>query len=825
MHAQPADEVLAALTTTPSGLTDAEAERRRAELGANELPHAAPSFWRRLVRQFQDVLVLVLVAALALAVATPFLEGGPIAPASFLDAAVIGAILVLNTVLGLVQEGRAERAIQALQALSAPRVRVRRDGLDRVLPSAELVPGDVVVLEAGDRVAADARVLQEAHLEVDESTLTGESLPTDKTAEPVAADAVVAEQRSMVFSGTLVTRGSGLVVVTATGLHTQTGRIARLVTEAVLPETPLQAQLRRLGRTLGLVALGIVAAVVAVGVARAMPLLEVLLVGLALAVSAVPEGLPAVVTVSFALGVRQMARQQALVRRLDALETLGAVTTIATDKTGTLTANRMEVVDAWVAPGATRRELALAMASCNHACLPELGDPTELALLAWAAGLDVERLAIAEEEIPFTSEERYMRTRHEGLAFVKGAPERLADLVAATDLGPFLAEADARARRGERVLAAAVDHGDGLALLGLVGMEDPPREGVADALAEARAAGIRTVMVTGDHVVTAQAIARRVGLPDAAMEGRALDGLSPEALQEAVARVSVFARVSPHHKVVLCQALQARGEVVAMTGDGVNDAPALKAAHVGVAMGGRGTEVAREAAAIVLADDHYRTIVRAVREGRRIHDNIRRFVLYLLRANFDELLLVLTALAVGWPLPFLPIHVLWINLLTDGLPALALATEPAAPDVMSRPPRPASQGLLTGEGGRLVASVAVCYLATLAFFAWQVQVAPSEDAARTATLTLAIGLELLLAFSARTDGPAWRRDPRTNPWLLRAVGIVVGAHALLLLTPLGTAFHLEAIPASTWPVLLGVAGAAFLALEGVKAFHRTVVRA
>ena len=819
MHDRTPQDVLDALASSADGLSDDEAARRLAEDGANALPLARTRWWELLKRQLSDVLVLILFVAFGLSLLMPFLEGTSQEPASFLDAGVIAGILVLNTVLGLVQAARAENAIGALAALSAPRVHVRRAGRVRIVPSAELVRGDVVLLDTGDRVAADARLLSEAHLEIDESTLTGESVPVAKSVAALPADVTLAERTNLVFSGTLVTRGSGEAVVVATGVRTETGRIAEMVTQIVLPETPLQGQLRRLGHTLGVVALGIVAVVVALGLWRGMGVVEMILAGLALAVSVVPEGLPAVVTVAFALGVQTMARQQALVRRLDALETLGAVTTIATDKTGTLTTNRMTVVEHWLVPGVTLDGLAQAMASCNHAVLPDLGDPTEVALLVWADGLGVAGLPIDEEQVPFSSEDRYMRTRHGDVCFVKGAPERVFALTPDGDGDGVEEQAAAMADRGLRVLAAARDTGDGLSVVGLVGMEDPPREGVREAIAEAQHAGIRTVMVTGDHVVTARAIARRLGLPDVALQGADIDAMEPDALADTVQRVGVFARVSPSNKVDICRALQARGHVVAMTGDGVNDAPALKAAHVGIAMGGRGTEVAREAAAIVLADDHYRTIVAAIREGRRIHDNIRRFVLFLLRANFDELFLVLTALVLGWPIPYLPIHVLWINLLTDGLPALALATEAAEPDVMARPPRDPDRGLLAGRGSRLVAGALWAFAVTFAFYAWQLDAAGSLPEARAGTLTLAILLELMLAQSARTDGPIWRIDPRSNRWLLWATAVVLAAHALLLWTPLGVAFHLAPVAWTTWPALLGCSLVGFVGFEAIKVVH------
>jgi len=816
-HTLPATQVAHELDSPDHGLSDEQAALRLERDGPNALPAQTRSWLALVASQFQDVLVYVLLAALALAAIMPFFEAEPLEPGSFVDAAVIAGILVLNAALGVVQEYRAEAAIAALQAMSSPHARVRRAGRELSIPSEELVVGDRVLLDAGDRISADGRLITSTFLEVDESALTGESVPVSKSEDPVAASAVLAERGCMVHAGTLVTRGSAEAVVTATGTRSQVGRIAGLVATAVLPTTPLQEQLARLGRMLGLVAIVLVVVVVAVGLLMQMEVLELLLLGVSLAVSTVPEGLPAVVTVCFALGVQRMVRHKALVRRLDALETLGAVSVIATDKTGTLTENRMTVVQHVLFGQADVQELARLGASCNHAELPELGDPTELALLGFAQEVGAERLPIDEEVVPFTSVNKYMRTRHGQMEALKGAPERILEIVDAPDEDAVLDAARELASQGLRVLGVAAVQDGQARVVGLVGMEDPPRDGVAEALSQARTAGIRTVVVTGDHVVTARAIAERVGLVGQAREGRELDALGPDELRALVRQTTVFARVSPEHKVAICRALQAEGHVVAMTGDGVNDAPALKAAHVGVAMGERGTEVAREAASIVLADDHYATIVRAVAEGRRIHDNVRRFVLFLLRANFDEILLILTTLVLGWPLPFLPIQILWINLMTDGLPALALAAEQAEPDVMERPPRPPTQHLLHGEIFRLTSAAFLGFGAALGFFAWQLQVAPDESTARSATLTLVILLELLLALSSRTRLPLWRIDPLSNRWLLAAIGGVLGVHIVLLYTPLGALFHLVPIDAMSWGVAIVVALGVLFTFEGVKA--------
>jgi Ca2+-transporting ATPase len=552
-----------------------------------------------------------------------------------------------------------------------------------------------------------------------------------------------------------------------------------------------------------------------VGWWRSLHLLEILLIATSLAVSAVPEGLPAVVTVCFALGVRRMAKQSALVRRLDALETLGAVTVVCSDKTGTITSNRMTVVDHRAVDGMDAPTLAGIFASCSHGELPDAGDPTELALLAWSDAVGGTREPIDVEEVPFTSEAKYMRTRHAGTSYLKGSPEKILSLC---DDPPAGVMDDVRAfgERGLRVLGAAVSDADGTRFVGLAGMTDPPREGVKEAVAEASHAGIRTVMITGDDPVTARAIASQVGIEGRVRTGKDIDALDAEQLKADIAETAIYARVSPQHKVELCEALLARGEIVAMSGDGVNDAPALKRAHVGVAMGLRGTDVAREAAAIVLADDHFATIIQAVREGRRIHDNIRRFVLFLLRANFDELLVILVAVAFALPLPLLPIHILWINLVTDGLPALALAAEPAHEGVMARPPRDSRAHLLAGAWGQLVAAALVGFVTVLGFFLWRLSAGDSLEHVRAATVTLTICIELVQAVSARSERPLWVIGLRGNPWLSRAIAFVFGIHLLVLYTPLAHAFGVVPLAALDWLEIAVVTAVVGVVLEGMK---------
>lgn len=819
-------DVLKEFQSAARGLHPLQIEEIRAEWGWNELPRKRRSRFRLFLRQFESVLVVILLGALVLSLALPFLDGHGWTAESMLDAGVILAILLLNAVLGYVQEHKAQQAISMLERLTSPMTRVRRDGQESIIPSRELVPGDIVIIEAGDRISADGRILKAARLALNESSLTGESVLAEKSVDALApTQTVLAEQSSMLFAGTLVARGSGEYIVTAIGLHTEIGKIATLVEQTEQPPTPLALRIRQLSRLLGGVILCLSLLVVAVSLWQGRSLITILLTGAALAVAAVPEGLPAVVTVCLAMGVRRMVQRHALIRRLDALETLGSVTVICTDKTGTLTENRMRVVEVWVPEGENEEMLIQAAASCNRAQLPNLGDPTEIGLLEYAEQEEVHRLPIEEEEIPFSSEEKYMQTRHKNdahegtIVFLKGAPEKIAALCGLPAGGAWMKQNHTLAKGGLRVLACAVEENGVRRFIGLIGMEDRPRATVAKALLSAKQAGIRTIMITGDSVETARAIARQVGIEGDALSGTELDALSEHALRERVRTVGVFARVTPLHKLAILDALKANGEIVAMSGDGVNDAPALKGAHVGVAMGKIGTDTAREAAGIVLADDDYATIVAAVAEGRRIYDNIRKFVLYLVHANFGEILLILVATLLGLPLPLLPLHILWVNLMTDSLPALALGMEPGERDIMARPPRPASEHLFTGQWGLLIVSVYTSFLLTLLLFLMGLSSGATLEKSRTFALTFLILFELFLAFTIRSPYPFWRSRVTRNPWLLLAVTIPLLLHILVLATPVREAFELTQLSQFEWFGLALVGLMGFLILELTKALH------
>ena len=673
-----------------------------------------------LAGQFTDFMVLVLIAAAVVS----GIVGEP------QDAIAIVVIVLLNATVGLVQEYRAERALAKLRLLAAPTAMVRRDGQTLELPAAALVPGDIVVLEAGNGVPADLRLIESKQLAADESNLTGESQAIEKCIERLTEpDLPLGDQRNLAFKGSLITRGRGTGIVVRTGMDTELGRIAELLRTTEVGKTPLQKRLNRFGRRLGIAILAICFFIFVAGLLRGEPAIMMFLTAVSLAVAAIPEALPAVVTVSLALGARKMSGINTLVRRLPAIETLGSITYICADKTGTLTENRMHAE--FVMVGESRVDarsferterpswLGLALALNNDVQRDEqeklIGDPTEIALFEFAEALGFSKPILEQthprlREVPFDSETKRMATVHRSvdgvLALVKGAPETVVPDCVAWDGDPAefsvqatLRNAERLAGEGYRVLALAGrrmtgaddDPGHELTLLGLVALIDPPREFVPQAVADCRAAGISPVMITGDHPGTAQAIARRVGIADEndpVMTGPELGSLSDEAFAAQVTRIRIYARVDPAQKIRIVEALQSRGEFVAMTGDGVNDAPALKQADIGVAMGRKGTDVAREAAEMVLMDDNFATIVSAVREGRRIFDNILKFIKYTMTSNSGEIWTMLLAPFLGLPIPLLPIHILWINLVTDGLPGLALAAESGEKNLMSRNPRP-----------------------------------------------------------------------------------------------------------------------------------------
>jgi Ca2+-transporting ATPase len=875
------------------GLSAEEATRRLAAHGPNALAEpAAVPWWRTFLAQFRELVIWILVAAAVIAGAM----------GDWADTAAIVAIVLVNAVIGFLQEDRAQRALAALRTMSTPLARVVREGTRRSIPSRDLVPGDLIELEAGDHVPADARVAEAFSLSCQEATLTGESVPVTKHGtEPLAADTPLGDRHTLLHAGTVVATGSGAGLVVATGMDSELGRIAGLLERAPPEPTPLQRRLAALGRILIAVCLVVVALIFVVELVRGGGLerlvatggfTELLLRSVSLAVAAVPEGLPAVVTLVLALGLQRMVRRNALVRRLPSVETLGSVTVICSDKTGTLTRNEMTVRDIVTASrhytvsgagyeprgefraddgtspagDADLRRLLEIAARCTTATVAPaadgggwrvVGDPTEGALVVAAIKAGVAAAGSMPPtlfEIPFDSDRKRMSVVVGGsdggcMLATKGAPEALLPRCVAEQrdglVVPLTADrrreileaAGGLADRALRVLAFAwrslqpgepLDGAaDGierdLVLVGLAGMLDPPREEAKTAVDRCRSAGIRPVMITGDHPATALAVGRELGLASAtarAVSGVEIDGLDDAALAAAAADTAVYARVTAEHKLRIVRALQRLGNVVAMTGDGVNDAPAVKAADIGIAMGITGTDVTREAADMVLTDDNFASIVAAVEEGRGIYDNIRKFIHYLLACNAGEVLLMLVAALAGWPAPLAAIQILWLNLVTDGLPALALGLEPPENDIMRRPPRPPGEAVIPWRAGvtivlhgALVASVCVAGF----WLAWQGD-ASRLDHARTVTFCVAAFAQLLFAIGCRSDRlTALQLGLFGNPALVVAIAFSALLHvAVVTLPPTQPVFEVAGHPGDDWPLVFGLAVIPLVVIELAK---------
>ena len=922
-HGQSWQQVVADLGTDPErGLTEAEAQARLARDGRNELPVERPvPRWRRFLAQFQDVLVILLIVATLISTGLWLYERATALP---YEAIAIFAVVVLNALMGYTQESRAEAAVAALRAMSADAATVVRDGTRRQVPAAELAVGDLLLIEEGDTIPADARVIESAALQAAEAALTGESLPVSKDTDPVSADAALGDRHGMVFSGTAATYGRGRAVVTATGPRTELGRIAGLLELTVEAPTPLQTELDRTGRLLGgivvAIAVVMIATIVAVEDVRGFAALaDVMILGVALAVAAVPEGLPAVVTAVLSIGVQRMARRRAIVRHLAAVETLGSASVIASDKTGTLTKNEMTVRvvvtssgrvlfgGSGYAPegtvtadgggpvaGPLHAELMRALAAADRANNAEVqqhdgrwtvqGDPTEGALVvaAWKAGLAeeaLERRLPRTGEIPFSSERKLMTTVHADresgdrlIAFTKGAPdvliERCTHELVGEDPRPLSPERRQAILDANEVLTAAALRTLGVALrrlpdaagpaggqldatleqelvfAGLIGMIDPPRAEAREAVARARRAGIRPVMITGDHPGTAAVIADELGIGEggAAVTGAELDRMSDEELDRRAGDIAVYARVNPEHKLRIVGALKRGGEVVAMTGDGVNDAPALRTADIGVAMGITGTDVSKESADIVLADDNFATIVAAVEEGRAIFANIRKFLRFLLSSNIGEVMTmffgVLFAGRIGLPaaagevaLPLLATQILWINLVTDGAPALALGVEPAAAGLMRHPPRPHGERVITPAMWRDIVIVGAIMAAgtLLALDA----ALPGGVVAGTGTLayghtvafTTLMLFQLFNVFNARSERRSAFYRPFRNRWLWAALGTSLVLQMLVIyLPPLQAAFGTVALEAMDWLRCFAIASSVLWLVELRKLLRGRLMR-
>jgi calcium-translocating P-type ATPase len=850
-------EVREVLGTQGAGLSKAEVDRRFAETGPNVLAEAEPpGLWAQLWHQFQSPLVYILLVATAVTLVVE----------EYVDAGVIFAVLALNAGIGFFQERKAENAVRALMGLVAPKAHVIRAGRESVIESSQLVPGDVVLLESGQRVPADLRLYSTTALAVDESLLTGESIPVSKSPDPLPGVIQIGDQANMAFTGTVVTSGRGRGFVVATGAGTRLGRIATQIREEEEPATPLQQRMTRFAKVVGVVVALAASVSIPLGVWRGVEPAEMFLVAVALAVSAIPEGLPVVFTITLAIGVQRMARRKAIIRRLPAVETLGSITAIGSDKTGTLTANRMTVQEIWwdgralgiedPAPDSqTLRLTLLTGVLANEATLgaddgeggEPTGDPTEVALLVAAERLgvvpaEVRRRWDSDGEIPFEPERRfaasYRRDGESEALFVKGAPERVLAMCRdmATDQGtrPLDPKAiqgavAAMAARGLRVLAMAYRGGspsptgeedlEGLTFVGLQGMMDPPREGVKEAIAGCQRSGIRVVMITGDHADTARSIAADLGisaLDDPVVTGEDMEAMDDDRLGAVIGEASVFARVSPEHKLRVVRALQAADHVVAVTGDGVNDALALKVADVGVAMGVSGTDVAREASDMVLADDDFVSIYEAVRQGRVTFDNLRKVTFFLISSGAAEILAILAAVAAGWPLPMVPAQILWLNLVTNGVQDVALAFEPAEPGVIDRPPRPRREGIVSRLlWQRTLLTGAVMATGTLAMFRWTLDSTGSLTQAQTVALTTMVIFQAVHAGNARSEHvSALRISPFSNRILLIAVLGAVALHVVALHLPF-TQFVLrvEPIAGATWIPILSISLTVLLAVE------------
>lgn len=850
-------------TNLQTGLDEREAGARLEAYGPNELAgEKRRSLVKMFLAQFKEALVLLLLAAVVISAAI----------GEFLDAGIILAILIINAFIGAYQEARAERALAALKKMTQPLARVLREGKEKEIPVREVVPGDVVILEEGDFVPADARLVFTVNLAVDESALTGESVPVEKETGALSEEVTLVERRNMVYAGTVVTRGRGRGVVVSTGMNTEIGHIAGMLASVPEERTPLQERLGQIGKWLGFIAVSLCVVLFGIGVSQGRELWDMFLLAVALAVAAVPEGLPAVITVVLALGVQRMAHRRAIVRHLPAVETLGSATYICTDKTGTLTKNEMEVQALWAGGkfkdmreeqlpevDVDTRALLLAGALCNNAVVSEngsFGDPTELALLkaAHKYGLSADgcpRLA----EIPFDSERKLMTTVHLApdspfgdnggyFSVTKGAPDVLLSrcdrILLDGEIRPLdegwrqqlRQQAERLYSQAYRVLGLGFkpldvwpqregegDLESGIVFIGFQGMMDPLRPEAREAVETCRRAGIRPVMITGDHPVTAQAIGKEIGLlgDGVAVTGADLEETEDDELDQLVLKAAIYARTSPAHKLRIVEALRRNGQVVAMTGDGVNDAPALRRAHIGVAMGITGTDVAKEAADLVITDDNFATIVSAVREGRVVFDNIRKVIYYLVSCNAGELLVLFAAILAGLPSPLTPIQILWLNLVTDSIPALALGVEPPEKDVMARPPVPPHEGVFSGGLGwrAAVHGGLIGVLGLLGFLSGS---GVSTEAGRTMAFAVLILSQLVHALNARSLARSVVEIGFfTNPNLLKALAVSALLQVAIFFTPVGRILF-EVVPLSLpqWGIVALLSLLPLVAVEAHK---------
>lgn len=853
------DDILKELCTDQkAGLNAAEAAERLQKYGENKLKEKKKKTkLMRFCDQFKDVMILILIAAAAVSFIIACTEGDL---HGFFEPCLILLIVIINAIMGVMQESKAEKALDALKNMSAPHARVIRDGKEHIIDAAQLVIGDIIKLEAGDFIPSDARLLESVSLKSEESVLTGESVPTEKDANAeVAENAPIGDRYNMVFSGCSITYGTATAVVTQTGMDTQMGKIANLLDNEAETQTPLQEKLAQLGKYLGILALAACAVIFVVGLMNNIPLLEIFMTSVSLAVSAIPEGLPAIVTIVLSIGVQRMVKRNALIRRLPAVETLGSASVICSDKTGTLTQNRMTLVKTYCdgettdfsknADERTTNLIKYATLCCDGSIAVEngeikhIGDPTETAIVYAAHILGLEKATLTAEnprqaELPFDSDRKLMTTVNtidgKNIVIVKGAFDVMEKLCTAGDLTAAKNAVHKMSSDALRVLAVGYKEIDeipdtptsdilecGLTFMGLVGMIDPPRPEAKEAVKTCRKAGIKPVMITGDHVITASAIARELGIlneGDLALTGAELDAMSDSELDEAITKISVYARVSPENKIRIVKAWQKKGHVVSMTGDGVNDAPALKAADIGCAMGITGTDVAKSAADMTLTDDNFATIVDAIKEGRGIYANIRKVVGFLLGTNIGEVVAVFIAMILWHKTPFLSMQLLWINLVTDSLPAIALGMEPVEKDVMDKKPKPKNEGIFAhGLGIRVILQgFMFAILSLIGFRLGETATGTLAGGQTMAFMVLALS-QTIQAFNMRSDKSLFKIGIFTNKKLNVSVLISVLMMIVVLFTPIGIAFGLVILPIKMYIAALGLILVPIVVMEISKA--------
>jgi P-type Ca2+ transporter type 2C len=850
-HTTDIEKILQELKTDPNGLSADDAARRLQEYGPNELAEKKKKpAWLMFLLQFKDLMIIILMAAAIVSGVVGDLK----------DAFVILVIVLLNAIVGFVQEYRAEKAMEALKKMATTSAKTKRNNEVREISATELVPGDIILLEAGDMVPADARIIESHALKMEEASLTGESQPVDKHTDPLQEEKIpLGDRTNMGYKSTLVTYGRGVAVVTATGMKTEIGNIAQMLQEEG-SLTPLQLRLAAFGKRLSFIVLGICVLVYGVGLLRGEDPIQMLLTAISLAVAAIPEALPAVITIALALGAKKMVKKNALIRKLPAVETLGSVTFICTDKTGTLTQNKMTVKETWI-PGDQKekspvqehdpQQLLFLVMLLNQDTKKDgdklKGDPTEVALAQFAGqqeGIDQTWLEKYKrvDELPFDSDRKMMTTIHQYenrfLVITKGALESIVKISPGCNPDAITEQSEKMAASGQRVLAYSckiIDKKPGdkkpedleneQQFVGLAGMIDPPRQEAAQAVKECKTAGIVPVMITGDHPATAKAIAKEMGIlyreEDKIVTGTELEEMNEEEFQKNVLNIKVYARVSPEQKLTIVKTLQDQQQYVAMTGDGVNDAPALKRANIGVAMGITGTDVSKEAANMILLDDNFATIVKAIREGRRIFDNIRRFIRYVLTCNLAEILLIFIAPLVGLPIPLLPIHILWINLVTDSLPGLAMAGEPAGKNVMQRPPRNPSESIFAGGLGTHVIWVG-CLMAALTLGAQVYVIENDYEHWQTIVFTIICFAQLSHALATHSDELLlFRKSFFSNMPLIGSVVLTCALQVMILYVPVfNEIFHTQPLTLTELLICIGVSAIILPAVEIEKLLRK-----